>query len=205
MLDPNTENKILEIAEKLFLEKGYELTSTIQIAKAVGCNQTLIHYYFRTKENLFKKIFESRFRNFFTEAFAANEEETVFEKKIEKLIFNHFEMLEKNPQMPLLIVREIMSKNSLLLQLREEIELLPRKIFESLDTQMKELVKQGKIKDITVFDLFFTALSLNVSAFILSPLAFEILDVPKEIRDTFIKKRKYENVNIILSYLKIEN
>ena len=30
-----------------------EGTSTTEIAKTVGCNQTLIHYYFRTKEKLF--------------------------------------------------------------------------------------------------------------------------------------------------------
>ena len=45
-----TEKSILEAAERLFLEKGFALTSTTMIAKEVGCNQSLIHYYFRSKE-----------------------------------------------------------------------------------------------------------------------------------------------------------
>ena len=57
--EKNMEKAILEAAETLFLEKGFDATSTTQIAKAVGCNQALIHYYFRTKENLFDTIFES--------------------------------------------------------------------------------------------------------------------------------------------------
>ena len=48
----NMEQIILEVAEELFLDKGYALTSTTEIAKKAGCNQALIHYYFRTKENL---------------------------------------------------------------------------------------------------------------------------------------------------------
>lgn len=43
------QQKIMEAAQTLFLEKGYMATSTVDIAKKVGCNQALVHYYFRTK------------------------------------------------------------------------------------------------------------------------------------------------------------
>ena len=54
--NPTMEIVILETAERLFLEKGFGMTSTTEIAKEIGCNQALIHYYFRTKENLFNII-----------------------------------------------------------------------------------------------------------------------------------------------------
>ena len=54
------EQSILKVAEQLFLDKGFNRTSTTEIARVVGCNQTLIHYYFRTKENLFNRIFEKK-------------------------------------------------------------------------------------------------------------------------------------------------
>ena len=60
--DISTEQLILEAAEKLFLEKGFAMTSTTEIARVAGCNQALVHYYFRTKENLFQSIFENKFR-----------------------------------------------------------------------------------------------------------------------------------------------
>jgi len=57
---------ILEAAEKLFSEKGYGLTSTVEIARKAGCNQSLVHYYFRTKSNLFETIFEKKVELFFS-------------------------------------------------------------------------------------------------------------------------------------------
>ena len=60
-IELSTEQLILKVAERLFLEKGFAMTSTTEIAKEVGCNQALIHYYFRTKDNLFNVIFENKF------------------------------------------------------------------------------------------------------------------------------------------------
>ena len=51
--EQNLEIQILQAAEELFLSNGFAGTSTTDIAKRVGCNQALVHYYFRTKENLF--------------------------------------------------------------------------------------------------------------------------------------------------------
>ena len=65
------EQAILETAENMFLNKGFAATSTTQIAREVGCNQALVHYYFRTKENLFNVIFEQKFKLFFQNAFDA--------------------------------------------------------------------------------------------------------------------------------------
>jgi AcrR family transcriptional regulator len=71
--ESSMEQSILDAAEKLFLEKGFAATSTTQIAKEVGCNQALVHYYFRTKDNLFNRIFEKKFSDFFQVVFDTNQ------------------------------------------------------------------------------------------------------------------------------------
>jgi len=58
------EQLIVETAERLFLEKGFAMTSTTEIAKEIGCNQALVHYYFRTKAKLFEAIFEKKIKLF---------------------------------------------------------------------------------------------------------------------------------------------
>ena len=55
--EENMEYKILKAAEKLFLEQGFIRTKMAQIAEEAGCNQALVHYYYRTKELLFEKIY----------------------------------------------------------------------------------------------------------------------------------------------------
>lgn len=45
--------QILEAAAKLFGERGVEGASTTEVAKAGGVTQPLIHYHFKSKENLY--------------------------------------------------------------------------------------------------------------------------------------------------------
>ena len=73
------EQAILRAAERLFLDKGFALTSTTEIALEAGCNQALVHYYFRTKENLFEKIFEQKIRMLISNIFSIDREGGTFE------------------------------------------------------------------------------------------------------------------------------
>ena len=41
----NTEQRIMEAAEKLFLKKGYILSTTTLIAKEAGVTHAMLHYY----------------------------------------------------------------------------------------------------------------------------------------------------------------
>ncbi|MDR1582826.1 MAG: TetR/AcrR family transcriptional regulator [Prevotellaceae bacterium] len=43
---------MLEAAEAEFFEKGYDNTKTVAIAKQAGVSHSMLHYYFRKKENL---------------------------------------------------------------------------------------------------------------------------------------------------------
>jgi len=54
--------KILDAAELLFADHGYEACSFRMIAAGGGVNQGLLHYYFGTKKNLFFEVFLRRAR-----------------------------------------------------------------------------------------------------------------------------------------------
>ena len=50
--------EILEAADQLFGEEGYELTSTRRIAELSGVNKALIHYHFKNKDALFEAVLD---------------------------------------------------------------------------------------------------------------------------------------------------
>ena len=52
----NKENDILRAAEREFLAKGFSGARTVSIAQAAGVTHAMLHYYFRTKEQLFARI-----------------------------------------------------------------------------------------------------------------------------------------------------
>ena len=54
--DISTESRILSAASNIFLLHGYYGTRLRQIAEEAGVNSSVIHYYFRSKENLFKAV-----------------------------------------------------------------------------------------------------------------------------------------------------
>ena len=56
--------KIVQVAEKLFAEKGYDGTSIRKIAEVAGVNLAMISYYFGSKEKLLEALFSHRSQDF---------------------------------------------------------------------------------------------------------------------------------------------
>ena len=57
-LEPNTRERILEIATDLFAEKGYAGTYVREIVEKAGVSKPVLYYYFQSKEGLFYAILE---------------------------------------------------------------------------------------------------------------------------------------------------
>ena len=55
------EQLILEVAESEFFSKGFDGTRTVVIAQKAGVTHAMLHYYFRTKEQLFDRIISDKF------------------------------------------------------------------------------------------------------------------------------------------------
>ncbi|MBN2270796.1 MAG: TetR/AcrR family transcriptional regulator [Sedimentisphaerales bacterium] len=49
--------RLLDTAERLFSEHGFEGTSVRELASAAGCNIASVNYYFGSKEKLYEEIF----------------------------------------------------------------------------------------------------------------------------------------------------
>lgn len=202
-IDKSTEQSILEVAERLFLEKGYALTSTTEIAKAVGCNQALVHYYFRTKENLFNTIFENKFRSLFQQIFNVNySDDLPFLDKVRKMIEVHFDLLYENPRIPALIMNELSRQPDQLLILKEKLHAIPEQLFEKLSNELQVEIKAGRVRDINAVDLIITVVSMNVALFTIFPIASKVLNFSEEQIKMLLYHRREENVNVVLGYLR---
>ena len=91
----NMEQKILEVAERLFMEQGFTATTTAKIAKEAGCNQALVHYYYRTKEQLFERIYREKMQLMVTSVTSINTSGSTFEEKVASIIEAHWDFLVK--------------------------------------------------------------------------------------------------------------
>jgi AcrR family transcriptional regulator len=201
--DQNMEQDILGVAERLFLEKGFVRTSTTEIAKEVGCNQALVHYYFRTKENLFNTIFELKFKMFFKGLFEMkNMGELSFQDKLKFIIESHFEILRKNPKIPSLIINELSRQPEEIDILREKLYRLPEQLFAELNEELQVEIIKGNIRNISIMDLVFSIFSLNMSMFIMMPILEKLLPLNETQKELMIQHRKSENVDFVLKSLR---
>lgn len=201
--DQSTEQAILEAAERLFLEKGFAQTSTTEIAKAVGCNQALVHYYFRTKDNLFNTIFEKKFRSFFQQIFNVNySEELSFLEKVRKMVETHFDLLYENPRIPALIINELSRQPDHLMILKEKLHAIPEQLFEQLSNELQIEIAAGRVRDINPIDLIITVVSINVALFTIFPIASKVINFNEEQLKMMLYHRREENVKVVLGYLR---
>lgn len=196
------ETVILETAERLFLEKGFALTSTTEIAKKSGCNQALVHYYFRTKDNLFNTIFEQKFKLFFQGVFElTGMEELSFQEKLKHIIESHFEMVKANGKLPLLIISEFSRRPQQIAVLRDKLKEIPQKLLEKMSQELENEIVAGRIRHISLMDLILNIVSVNISFFLLMPIASEIASLNDTQKLLVIEHRKAEHVTLILNSL----
>lgn len=81
--------RLLEAAERLFAEKGFDGTSIRDITSSAGCNLAAVNYHFGNKDNLYLEVFRKRFailRNIRIEAINRIMNQQAPEPTIEDLI-----------------------------------------------------------------------------------------------------------------------
>ena len=84
--DSNTENLIKNTAMRIFFAEGRFQATTQEIADAAGVNRTLVHYYFRSRDLLFKQVLEEGRTEFHKKMDELVRPEQSFREKINHLI-----------------------------------------------------------------------------------------------------------------------
>jgi TetR/AcrR family transcriptional regulator len=102
-----TEQKIINAAYEIFIEKGLEGARMQEIADRAGINKALLHYYFRSKEHLFDAIFQDIFQRIIPQFAQILKSKTDPFEMVQVLLtfYNNFFM--ENPYMPQFFFHEI--------------------------------------------------------------------------------------------------
>ena len=197
----NMEQIILESATELFLKKGFKATSTTEIAKEAGCNQALVHYYYRTKDRLFEAIFQQKIKFFVGALLDIGNEELPFLEKLEKKVLSHFEAIESNPRLPLFFLNELSANPERIETIKEVVGSLPEQAVHQLEIDLNAEILKGAIRPVSVRDLLMTIVSLNIMAFMGAPMFKVMTGISEEEYRKFLSQRKMENVRIVLKSL----
>lgn len=178
-----TEEKILLSASKVFTEKGFAGTRTRDIAEEAGINLALLNYYFRSKEKLFEQVMKVKMVLLFGQIVPIlTNEKTNLEEKIDLASEKYFEILSKNPNLPLFVISEIQKKNSNI------SKIIPvNKIFKN--SLILKQIKERK-PELNPSHFLINFLSMTIFPFITKPV-FNTFDLMNETEfQQFVEERK---------------
>ncbi len=109
--DTNTEQQIKEAARRIFHREGLEGARMQAIADEANINKAMLHYYYRSKDKLFTEVFEEDYLEHLAPVMMITRDPSLdLEEMIEKFVYTYFEVMMKNPRLPLFVMYEV-SKN----------------------------------------------------------------------------------------------
>jgi len=103
----STEEKIREAAKNVFIAKGFDGCTSREIAKAAGMNVALVNYYFCSKKQLFKLVFEAAMEEFMLSTVEVFKKDLSLESKLRIFIEREYEFLTTHPNIPRFILSEL--------------------------------------------------------------------------------------------------
>lgn len=105
--DSSTEDKIMEAAKAVFMKYGLYGARMQDIADTAGINKALLHYYYRSKEKLFDKVFEAALARYFENMQVWTDDSLNLKEKIFKFIDTFVDFYAEYPDMSTFILKEI--------------------------------------------------------------------------------------------------
>ncbi len=195
-IEKNTEEKILEAAKHIFQTKGFAGARMAEIADEAGINKALLHYYYRSKEELYKEILTDAIKKFQPTLMKIMASELPIEKKLVHFVDKYYELITQNPNLPLFFLNELNQNPAsvpVFFTKKTKLE------FSALEQSIRKEIESGKISDIKLIQFIANMLSLTIFPFIAKPIISHILRLSDSDYDTFLAERKELLPQMILS------
>jgi len=197
-LKHNTQDKIIQTATRLFLEKGYDRTSVRDIASKAKINVSLMNYYFRSKELLFETIIDILIGKASASLKEILNAPLELNTKINKYISKYIDILIDNPLLISFVLAVLNRNPEKLTQIKVADNLYNSEFFSN---QLKEEAEKGNIREVNPEQLYINMLSLIAFPFAIKDMINHRNNYNNKEFVRFIHSRKIIIYEMIISYL----
>jgi TetR/AcrR family transcriptional regulator len=183
----NTEQKILSSAEQIFLKDGYFGSRMQDIADLAGINKAMLHYYFRSKDKLFEKIFSQNVDLLFPQIEELIQSENKFIDVIHVFIEKYMAMLMANPYLPLFIISTINNPTQ-----SDFIEKIPYHLNKKFALKYYKDKAKGLVNEVDAFQFIVSVMAMCLFPFMAKPIIKKASGIGDEGFNDFIEARIIE-------------
>ncbi len=195
----DTESKIFEAAQAEFLSGGYRGARMQRIADRAGINKSMLHYYYRSKEKLFRAVFRASAERVLERIPELWGGEMSVLERIEHFVSGYLDILTANPHLPGFIVFEMYSNPD---DLPELFAHQLGKPYKQIRSEIETAVERGEIRPIVPEQLLANVISLCVFPFVARPMLEKVTGMSGEAFDRFLSDRKSQVIAFVHHALK---
>lgn len=182
----STEQKIFEAARNVFQAKGKEGARMQEIADKAEINKSMLHYYYKSKEKLFEKVYQLSIIKLIPKIAELLNKDLPLEQKLRGFVDKYMEIIKANPDIPLFVLHEMNKdpnrlRNFMLNQIGDKVQPFLQ--------QIKEERERGNTVDLPAEQIMINIMSLMIFPFIGRPVFKAILDMDEASYEAFIEER----------------
>jgi TetR/AcrR family transcriptional regulator len=198
--EKQTEEKIFESATDVFIDKGMDGARMQDIANHAGINKSLLHYYYRTKDQLFNAVFEKIAGQMFKKFAPVLDENLTLEEKIRFFFREHISFLQRNPRLPSFLLNELNRNPARIRKLIQSIDV--EKLWLTLEKQHKDELKKYNITRETIPQLMSSIAAISVFPFAARGILEGIFNKMGIDFDDYMEQRKEYAAEFVIRAIK---
>jgi TetR/AcrR family transcriptional regulator len=172
--DPDTRQRILEVAETQFGAKGYSGTHLQSIAEEVGVQKTALYYYFASKEALYVAVLEQMLETLDGIISQATSRGDPSAETMERLLDGLNDVLAQHPNFSRILIRIFVDRISID---STAIEPIIERIINPLLRFYAEGAEKGVFRKLSSRHVFLTVLGASIFHYAAGKSSSDILGI----------------------------
>ncbi len=184
---PHTEILIKETAKRIFFQKGLLNATTQQIADEAGVNRALIHYYFRSRDQLFRTVLEEAVNETRNKVDSIFNSEESFKVKISKYLDVFIDRNAEFPYIQNFIITEIMQDPE---KMKEHFSRKRNHMLKHIVPLLKKEIETGSMEPIDPEHFIVNMMSMCSYPLVAKPFIQNMFSYDDKMYRKFLKERK---------------
>lgn len=181
------QDEILTVARQEFIKEGYSGARLQSIADNIGVTKAMIHYYFNTKEQLFKAVYSDAVKKVMAGLFEILDESTPVFPKIDKFIDHAIDRFTEQHQLVGFVISELNQHPEKTQSIFQEAKMYNSSVFKD---QLQTAAANYEIQPVQSTQVVANMLSLCLFPFSGSLFLKQTLQMNEEEYQEFLDKRR---------------
>lgn len=183
----STEEKIFEAAREVFHQKGFDGARMQEIADRANINKSMLHYYYRSKDKLFEKVYQLSLMRAIPKIVILLNKDLPLDEKLRKFVREYLTIIKMNPEIPSFIIRELNTNPS---RIQEFFRAQVIKNVQPFIDQIREASGEGRIVDnLPAEQVVINLISMIIFPFIGKPILQILFEMDDAGFEAFIDQR----------------